>query len=50
VIEIKKKSNLPVRIHQEEDMISSRRALAKEKGLDPDYVRAFPIAPASVKG
>ncbi|NLD35592.1 MAG: bifunctional chorismate mutase/prephenate dehydrogenase [Desulfatiglans sp.] len=39
VIEIKKKSNLPVRHPaREEDMISSRRALAKEKGLDPDYV------------
>jgi chorismate mutase/prephenate dehydrogenase len=39
VIAIKKKNNLPVRHPaREEDMISRRRSLAKEKGLDPDYV------------
>jgi chorismate mutase / prephenate dehydrogenase len=39
VVAYKKLKNMPVRHPaREEDMISRRRALAKEKGLDPDYV------------
>ena len=39
VLEFKKSNSLPVRHPaREEDMISRRRALGKEKNLDPDYL------------
>ena len=39
VIEFKKLNNMPVRHPaREEDMISGRRAMGMEKGLDPDYI------------
>ena len=39
VLEFKKSNSLPVRHPaREEDMISKRRALGKEKNLDPDYL------------
>lgn len=39
VIELKKINNIPVRHPaREEDMISMRRIMGNEKGLDPDYI------------